>query len=361
VIKVSYISEINLPSKSGYAHHVLKICDAFSKKFETSLYVRSSRINYKSLKKNYLLKKNFEIVSFEKEQKSNFLSRLFFVFFVIKHIDKNSLIISRSILSSLFLSVINVRNIIELHHPPTGLTSIIFFIIKILGLDKNLDYIFLHKNLKKIMKINRGIVLDDCVDTDDFKNLSNKKKYDFCYVGSLFKGKGLEIIIDLANKYKKKNFYVFGDLKSIDKEVFNLNKIYKISNLHLKNFKNYRDIPKILKSSEILLMPYLNNVQVNSKNLEVSNFMSPLKMFDYLASGQIILASNLNVYKHILKNKYNCFLVKKNNLENWFKLIDNFQYKKKFLKKMSKNALKTASSYTWDKRVNKIINFFYKK
>lgn len=55
--KVSYIFEINLPSKSGYAHHVLKICDAFSKKFETSLYVKSSRIDYKSLKNNYLLKK----------------------------------------------------------------------------------------------------------------------------------------------------------------------------------------------------------------------------------------------------------------------------------------------------------------
>ena len=32
---LSYISELCLPSNSGYAQHVLKICDAFSKKFET--------------------------------------------------------------------------------------------------------------------------------------------------------------------------------------------------------------------------------------------------------------------------------------------------------------------------------------
>ena len=31
--------------------------------------------------------------------------------------------------------------------------------------------------------------------------------------------------------------------------------------------------------------------------------MSPLKMFDYLAAGKIIIASNLKVYSHILKNK----------------------------------------------------------
>ena len=29
--------------------------------------------------------------------------------------------------------------------------------------------------------------------------------------------------------------------------------------------------------------------------------MSPLKMFDYLAAKMIIIASDLNVYKHILK------------------------------------------------------------
>ena len=29
--------------------------------------------------------------------------------------------------------------------------------------------------------------------------------------------------------------------------------------------------------------------------------MSPLKMFDYLASGRIIIASNLKVYSHVLK------------------------------------------------------------
>ena len=40
-------------------------------------------------------------------------------------------------------------------------------------------------------------------------------------------------------------------------------------------------------------MPYLNNVNVNSENLEVGKYMSPLKMFDYLASGRVIFASNL--------------------------------------------------------------------
>ena len=201
---VNYISEINLPSKSGYAHHVLKICDAFSKNYKTKLYVKSSTVNFKFLKKNYLLKKNFKIVYHKKKIANNFISRISFAFFILNNIDKNSLIISRSILSSLLLSAFNIKNILELHHPPTGLTKIIFIIFRFLGLGKNLKYIFLHKNLKKHMSFTKGIILDDSVDINDFKKRNSKFKYEYTYVGSLFKGKGLEIIFELASKFKKK-------------------------------------------------------------------------------------------------------------------------------------------------------------
>ena len=49
---LSYISELCLPSNSGYAQHVLKICDAFSKKFKTRLFVISNGKSFIKLKKN---------------------------------------------------------------------------------------------------------------------------------------------------------------------------------------------------------------------------------------------------------------------------------------------------------------------
>ena len=52
-------------------------------------------------------------------------------------------------------------------------------------------------------------------------------------------------------------------------------------------------------------MPYQKIVQINSKSLNTASYCSPLKMFDYLASSNIILASDLKVYKHILKNRIN--------------------------------------------------------
>ena len=357
---ITYISELCLPSNSGYAHHVLKICDSFSKKFITNLFVISNNKSFQRYRKEYSLKNRFSINSYIKNGKNNFIVRILFSFYVFKNINKKSLIISRSLISSLILSLFGVKNILELHHPPKGLSSYFFYFYRVLKLDKNLDYVFLHKNIKEYLKIKKGIVLDDAYDLSDFKIRKFKVKYEYCYVGSLFKGKGLEKIIKLANYFPKKKFHVFGDIKTIDGNLKN-SQIDRLKNLRMHNFKSYRNIPSILMSSKYLLLPYANKVSVNSKNLEISNYMSPLKMFDYLASGKIIIASNLKVYSHILKNNFNCLMPKKNDLESWINLINNISSKNKDFDYLKKNSLKTASKYTWDKRIKKIDNYFKSK
>lgn len=358
--KVTYISELCLPSNSGYAQHVLKICDSFSKKFKTNLFVISNNNSFLKFKKGYLLKKRFKICSFSKNKKNSFLTRLLFSFYILKNIDNKSLIISRSLISSLILSLFRIKNILELHHPPRGLSGYIFYLYRLLKLDKDLEYIFLHKNIKNYLKINKGIILDDACDINDFKLRRFKVKYEYCYVGSLFKGKGLERIVELAHYFPKKKFHVFGDVKTIDRSLSKI-QIDSLKNLYMHNFKNYKSIPHILMSSKFLLLPYLDKISVNSKNLEVSNFMSPLKMFDYLASGKIIIASNLKVYSHILKKNFNCLMPNDNNFESWISLINDVSKKKKKFNYLKKNSLKTALKYTWDKRVKKIDKHFYKK
>ena len=69
-------------------------------------------------------------------------------------------------------------------------------------------------------------------------------------------------------------------------------------------------------------MPYEEKVGVLIKNLDVSNYISPLKLFDYLASGSVIIASNKKAYDHILKHKFNCFLINSSKDKEWAKIID---------------------------------------
>tara|TARA_B110000971_G_C20032236_1_gene512005 strand:- start:2320 stop:3408 length:1089 start_codon:yes stop_codon:yes gene_type:complete len=357
---ISYISEITLPSSSAYAQHVLKISDTFSKFYKTNLFLFSSNGNYKAQKKKYLLKNKFNIIPYKKKiSKISFLKRLRYSYWVKNKIEVNSLVLSRSILASLVLSLYKIKNILELHHPPSGITKYIFNFFRFFKLDSSIKYILISKNLSRFMKIEKSIVLDDAVDIQDYIKYKTKKiKYEFTYIGSLFNGKGFEVIDYLSQNFPKNKFYVFGDLTTLDKTIYNLDILKLRKNLFLKGYIEYKKIPKILSMSKFLLMPYQNKVHVNSKDLEVSNFMSPLKLFDYLASSQIIIASKMQVYSHILKDNYNSILVNNSNLNNWKKKINFVLKNKNTLSYLGINSKKLAFKYTWDKRVKKIIEWY---
>ena len=87
-------------------------------------------------------------------------------------------------------------------------------------------------------------------------------------------------------------------------------------------------------------MPYQKNIGILAKNLDVSKYISPLKLFEYLAASNIIIASKLPVYSHILKNKFNCIMCNPNNVDDWCKSIKSiFKNPKKF-EKIKKNLSK---------------------
>jgi len=127
--KAYYIAEINLPSKSAYAHNVFKMCDNLSKNFDTTLIIFSKKKSFTSLKKNYLLKNNFKLLTMNyKKTKTNFHNRIKLALFSLSNVDKKSLTISRSLLSAFLLVYSNFRLFVEVHHTFKGLTNFILIL-----------------------------------------------------------------------------------------------------------------------------------------------------------------------------------------------------------------------------------------
>ena len=363
-INISYIAEINLNSKSAYKHQVLKMCDAFSQKgFKVKLFIiNANKVKFNKLKRNYLLKSNFKIVEiYNSINHLNFLTRLLFsikLFFLIK--NKDEIIFSRSVFVSIFLSIFGVKNVLEVHQPNSGLTNLMFnfFRKKIL---RNTKFILINKNLNKIFLLRKDkfIVADDGVDLKDFKSVQNIKYKDSCvYTGSLFQGKGVEIILKLAKKLNKFTFYVYGDLKTAPAKI--LNDCLKLKNIKLLGHVKYSEIPKILKSHKSIIMPYSKKVFGNHKNTNIEKYMSPLKLFDYLASGRIIVASKSQSYSHILKDTINSVLCDSSNLDKWVKTLKDISKNKINFNKLKKNSLETAKQFSWIYRIEKILNFIEK-
>jgi glycosyltransferase involved in cell wall biosynthesis len=80
-------------------------------------------------------------------------------------------------------------------------------------------------------------------------------------------------------------------------------------------------------------------------------------MFEYLASGKILISSNRRVLKEILKNKVNCLIVKKNNINAWLQCIKYAENNLKRINQITKYARKDVQNYSWEKRVKNIINY----
>jgi glycosyltransferase involved in cell wall biosynthesis len=360
-ITINYVCEVEYPNSSAYAIHVLKMCDAFaSQAKKINLISPYISIDTNELKTNYRIKNRINFFSILKNKKINFLKRIFFSLKILtnkKLNKKNCIYISRSIIFAIIGSIFNKKIILELHHELSGLTKILYFFLKKMKLLNNLRYIFIHMNLINVFKPRRKyICLDDAVDVRDFKNIKNIKKIKktCVYVGSFHQGKGVELILEIAKKLQHINFHLYGD-----KKFLNPNKILK--NVKIFNYINYKQIPKTLSRYEIALMPYGNWVSGRLKKINLINSMSPLKMFDYLASGNIIIASDLDVYKHILKNNYNSILLNNSKANLWCKWIDKISISTKKYNYIKTNALKTANKHTWIIRSKKILNFAYQE
>jgi len=354
---VYYLAELSLPSKSAYTIHVIQMCNAISKnQKDVNLLIPNQDIKYEEIKKEYSIEFDFKIFPIFKKMKIlNFISRIIYAIKCYNKIKKkktNYLVISRSVIASIFLAIFQVKNFLEIHHELKGFSKIFFQLTKFYFIEKNVKYILINSYLLNFfnLKKDKYFILDDAVNIDLFNHSFETKVIPkTCgYFGSLTKGKGIELIIEIAKKLPEIDFHIYGDLS-----------ISAFKDLDLKNHKNitffdhlkYSKIPSTMNKYEILLMPYLNKVFVRSKNLEVSKYMSPLKLFEYLAASKIIIASRLDVYSHILVDNYNCLLSSSDKISEWVLNISNIFSDLKKYEYIRNGAKETAIKNTWDKRV----------
>ena len=133
-------------------------------------------------------------------------------------------------------------------------------------------------------------------------------------------------------------------------------------NFILKDYVSYRNIPSILSKMDIFLMPYTSSITVAGNVGDISKFTSPLKLFDYLSIGRVIICSNFNVLKEILKDNENAIFIKNyNNPLSWKSEISKLKNTPNKRYKISRNNFLLSKKYTLDLRVNKILNELNKK
>ena len=108
--QLSYVSETRLDNQSAYSVHTLKMVNSFCKNnIRTNLYLPNlnRKINLNVIKKIFNLqsKKNFEIINVNNKNINHFIDRMIFGYKTASLINKESIILTRSLITSFFLCI----------------------------------------------------------------------------------------------------------------------------------------------------------------------------------------------------------------------------------------------------------------
>ena len=86
--------------------------------------------------------------------------------------------------------------------------------------------------------------------------------------------------------------------------------------------------------------------------------MSPMKMFEYLASGVPIVSSDLPVLREILHHSVNSLLVPAADLHAWISAVDSLSGNRQLADSLGTRAHQQyLSEHTWIVRANAILDF----
>ena len=104
-------------------------------------------------------------------------------------------------------------------------------------------------------------------------------------------------------------------------------------------------LKKKIQKIDVCLLPYTDKITVSGDVGDISKYTSPLKMFDYMITGKLIICSNLKVLKEVLINNVNSILIKKkNDHELWLKEIEKIKFDLSKFNRLRLNAYKFANN-----------------
>ena len=368
-MKICYISSSAAPSRNASSLQIAKMCESFQKNGnKVTLIIPNTGNNKENYYKFYNIKNKYKIIKlkFFNRFPIGFYYYLFGILSVLVSIRKKpKLIITRNFIVCAILVLLKKKNILEIHNSLDIEGRIVNFlfknfrifnskkIIKIISITHNLKKFYIKNynvDKKKIYVLNSGSSLKFKFK----KNNKISKKMNIGYFGSVNKSRGIELIIKLSKLDKKNNYFIYGWSK---KEINSLKYEAKIpKNLFLFEYIPYSKIKNQINKMDILLMPYTKKISVAGDVGDISNFTSPLKLFDYLVSCRIIIASNINILKEILIKNKNCIFVKDYlNPYAWKLEIKKIKSNKKKFNSIKNFMYKTRNLYSNIDRAKKFL------
>jgi glycosyltransferase involved in cell wall biosynthesis len=133
------------------------------------------------------------------------------------------------------------------------------------------------------------------------------------YVGHLDPGKGTDVIHRLAMLCPFAHFHLIGG-RTEDISAWRV-RTGGVDNMTFHGFVEPGQVERYRKAMDVLLVPYQKSVLIQGR-LDTAQWMSPLKVFEYMASRRPMVISDLPVLREVV-NERNAIIVPPDDMDQW--------------------------------------------
>ncbi len=375
--RILYIVNQRMPTEKAYGVQIAKMCEALALGGlnVTLLIPQRGNPSGKTIFDYYGIKNNFKIIE---------LRGLDFYWPGI--FDKIAFLIKQTI-SALVLVRIALRNKYDVIYSRDELPIFLLsFFRKNLVFEahrfskkRNIFYRCFKKNNIKIIVISQGLkdefirqgfnrknilVAPDGVDLEQFKINKTQPEYRtildlplnkilVLYTGHLYEWKGADMLLEAARSFQNRENILFVFVGGTDFNVKDFRdrvKMMQLNNVMIVGFVPHNEVSLYLKAADILVLP-------NSGKEDISRlYTSPLKMFEYMASGKPIIASDLPSIREVLTD-YSAFFSRPDDAGSLITMINEVINNMPEAEKRAQLALQEVVKYSWNARAGNILDF----
>jgi glycosyltransferase involved in cell wall biosynthesis len=107
------------------------------------------------------------------------------------------------------------------------------------------------------------------------------------------------------------------------------------------------EVAALLREADLLVLP-------NRATSVSASYTSPLKLFEYLAAGRPIVASDLPALREILRDRENAWLAPPDDPGALAAALETIARDKALAIRLAKAAFESASAYSWDARAERL-------
>ena len=363
-MKIVYLSASSIPSRAANSMHVMRMCEAFGKNGHETILI-GKKFDQSPLEDAYDfygVDRSFELtlIPCRRVKGINILLLPKLRRILKRYNPDDVLVYARDIYGASLAQFMGYRIVYEAHWPPRN--------ARMRWLERRL---FAGKRFQRLVVISEGLkrvylsrfrgLKSIAVCHDAANEPRNHGEFDFPwpggpdrlqigYTGHLYQGRGIEVILACAERLPQHDFHIIGGMES-DIAFWRRR---GGANVHFHGFIQPSRLPSVQRQCDLLLMPYQRKVSGGKNGADTSQCMSPMKLFEYMASRKAIIASDLPVLREVL-NEQMAMLVQPDDPDQWVEAIRQCE-SLSHRQTLAENAHQAfRGHYTWEKRAQKAI------